>query len=58
MTTRFGEKHATCRADAVGIDALPLGRGGRILDGVCIACGIDRHGVRIDCVGERKKFLA
>ena len=57
MKTRFGEEHATSRADAIGIDALPFGRGGWLLDGVCLAGSIDRHGVYAHCVGHRKKFL-
>ena len=57
MKARFGEEHATSRTDAIDVDTVFYGRVGRLFDGVCVAGGIDRHGVHIDCVGKREKFL-
>ena len=57
MKARFGEEHATSRTDAIDVDTVFYGRVGRLFDGVCVAGGIDRHGVHIDCVGKQQKFL-
>ncbi len=52
MKTRFGEDHATSRADACGIDAFHAGRGRWLMDGVRLADRIDRDGLHAHGVGD------